>query len=76
MADHTNNRKAGMKEPSSINWLNYLDKFNEIKFDEVEFDKWNTMVNVNTYTLAKGIEEAANKNNKSLTILRSKNDWK
>ncbi len=61
--------KAGMKEPSSINWLNYLDKFNEIKFDEVEFDKWNTMVNVNTYTLAKGIEEAANKNNKSLTIL-------
>ena len=61
--------KAGMKEPKSIKWLSFLNKFNKQNFDEFEYNKWNRNFDLNTYTLSKSIEQAAKNNNKSLIIL-------
>ena len=61
--------RAGMKEPSSIKWLDLINKFNEKSFDEVEYNKWNRNFDLNTYTLSKALEQAAKKDKKSLTIL-------
>ena len=61
--------RAGMKEPESIKWLDFINKFNKQRFDEVEYNKWNRNFDLNTYILSKSIEQAAKKDEKSLTIL-------
>ena len=61
--------KAGMIEPKSIVWLDLVNKLNQNKFDELEYNKWNRDFDLNTYTLLKAIEHAARANQKSLTIL-------
>ena len=61
--------RAGMKEPESIKWLDFINKFNKKRFDEVEYNKWNRNFDLNTYILSKSIEQAAKKDEKSLTIL-------
>ena len=61
--------RAGMREPETIEWLDFINKFNKKKFDEVEYNKWNRNFDLNTYTLSKSIEQAARKGEKSLTIL-------
>jgi hypothetical protein len=61
--------RAGMREPKSIKWLDFINKFNKKSFDEVEYNKWNRNFDLNTYTLSKSIEQAAKKDKKSLTIL-------
>ena len=62
-------QKAGMKEPESIQWLDFINQFNKISFDEVEYNKWNRNFDLSTYILSKAIEQAAKKDKKSLTIL-------
>jgi hypothetical protein len=61
--------RAGMKEPENIKWLDFINKFDKKNFDEVEYNKWNINFDLNTYTLSKSIEQAAKKDQKSLTIL-------
>jgi hypothetical protein len=61
--------RAGMKEPESIKWLDFINKFNKQRFDEVEYNKWNRNFDLNTHILSKSIEQAAKKDEKSLTIL-------
>ena len=61
--------KAGMREPKSIKWLDFINKFNKKSFDEVEYNKWNRNFDLNTYILSKSIEQAAKKGKKPLTIL-------
>ncbi len=61
--------KAGMKAPQSIQWLDFINKYNNESFDDIKFNKWDRDFNLNAYTLSKAIEQAANDNKKSLTIL-------
>ena len=61
--------RAGMKEPENIKWLDFINKFDKKTFDEVKYNKWNINFDLNTYTLSKSIEQAAKKDQKSLTIL-------
>jgi hypothetical protein len=61
--------RAGMREPKTIKWLDFINKFNKKSFDEVEYNKWNKSFDLNTYILSKSIEQAAKKDKKSLTIL-------
>ena len=58
-----------MKEPKSIKWLDFMNKFDKKSFGEVEYNKWSRNFDINTYTLSKSIEQAAKKDQKSLTIL-------
>ncbi len=61
--------KAGMIEPSSINWTNYLRDLKEIDLEEDIYLKWESNYNLSRFLLTKSIEEAAKNNNKTLTVL-------
>ena len=61
--------KAGMIEPNSINWMNYLKDLNEINLLEDKYLKWESNYNLRRFLLTKSIEEAAKNNNKTLTVL-------
>ena len=61
--------KAGMIEPNSINWLDYLRNLKEIDLEEDRYLKWESNYNLRRFLLTKSIEEAANNNNKTLTVL-------
>ena len=61
--------KAGMIEPNSINWMNYLRDLKEIDLEEDNYLKWESNYNLRRFLLTKSIEEAANNNNKTLTVL-------
>ncbi len=61
--------KAGMIEPNSINWLNFLKDLKEIDLEEDIYLKWESNYNLRRFLLTKSIEEAAKNNNKTLTIL-------
>ncbi len=61
--------KAGMIEPNSINWINYLRDLKEINLEEDIYLKWESDYNLRRFLLTKSIEEAANNNNKTLTVL-------
>ena len=61
--------KAGMIEPNSINWMNYLRDLKEINLEEDIYLKWESNYNLRRFLLTKSIEEAAKNNNKTLTIL-------
>ena len=61
--------KAGMIEPDSINWINYLRDLKEIDLEEDVFLKWESNYNLRRFLLTKSIEEAAKNDNKTLTVL-------
>ncbi len=61
--------KAGMIEPNSINWINYLRDLKEIDLEEDIYLKWESNYNLRRFLLTKSIEEAAKNNNKTLTVL-------
>ena len=61
--------KAGMIEPNSINWMNYLRDLKEIDLEEDIYLKWESNYNLRRFLLTKSIEEAAKSNNKTLTVL-------
>ena len=61
--------KAGMIEPNSINWMNYLRDLKEIDLEEDTYLKWESNYNLKRFLLTKSIEEAAKNNNKTLTVL-------
>ena len=61
--------KAGMIEPNSINWMNYLRDLKEIDLEEAKYMKWESNYNFERFLLTKSIKESAKNNNKTLTIL-------
>jgi hypothetical protein len=61
--------KAGMLEPTSINWLNYLKNLKEDDYNEDNYSKWDNSYNRKRFILIKSIEEAAKNDNKALTVL-------
>ena len=61
--------KSGMKEPNSVQWLDYVNSSNEINWDEDNLIKWKNSYSLKNFTLTKSIEQAANNNKKALTVL-------
>ncbi len=61
--------KSGMKEPSSIDWLDYVNSPNETKLDDNSFIRWENSYSLKNFTLRKSIEQAATNDRKSLTVL-------
>ena len=61
--------KAGMIEPNSINWMNYLKDLKEIDLEDGIYLKWESNYNLRRFLLTKSIEEAAKNDNKTLTVL-------
>ena len=61
--------KAGMLEPKYFDWMNIANKYNKKNFEENNYNKWNINYNLNSFFLTKSIEQASNKNKKTLTLL-------
>ena len=61
--------KAGMIEPNSINWIDFLKDLKEIDLEEDKYLKWESNYNLRKFLLTKSIQESAKNNNKILTIL-------
>jgi hypothetical protein len=58
-----------MIEPSSVNWLDYINTIDDISFDNGIDIKWEGANNIKNFILAKSIKQASDKNQKSLTVL-------
>ena len=61
--------RAGMIEPLSVNWLNYINTIDDTSFDNGIDIKWGGTNNIKNFILAKSIKQASEKNQKSLTVL-------
>ncbi len=61
--------KSGMKGPSSIEWLDYVNSTNEKNLDVNSSIKWENNYSLKNFTLTKSIEQAANNDKKALTVL-------
>ena len=61
--------KAGMVEPKSISWMNYLRDIKENDLEEDKYFKWESNYNFKRFLLNKSIIESTKNNNKTLTIL-------
>ena len=61
--------KAGMLEPSSLSWLNYLKNLKEDELKEENYFKWENNYSFKQFVLTKSIQEAAKNDNKTLTVL-------
>ena len=61
--------QSQMKEPMSLRWLENINSFKDKNFEEGQYNKWKNSFSLNKYILAKSIEEAANNDKKSLTVL-------
>ena len=61
--------RAGMIEPLSVNWLNYINTIDDTSFDNGIDFKWGGTNNIKNFILAKSIKQASEKNQKSLTVL-------
>ena len=61
--------KSGMKEPSSIEWLDYVNSTDEKKLDDDSFTRWENSYSLKNFILRKSIEQAANNDRKALTVL-------
>ena len=61
--------KSGMKEPTSIEWLDYVNSSNEVKLDEDSLIRWESTYSLKNFTLTKSIEQAAKNDKKALTVL-------
>ena len=61
--------KAGMLEPNSLNWLDYLKNLKEDELNEENYFKWESNYSLNRFVLTRSIQQAARNNNKTLTVL-------
>ena len=61
--------KSGMKEPSSIDWLDYVNSTDEKKLDDNNFIRWENSYSLKNFILRKSIEQAADNDRKALTVL-------
>ena len=61
--------KSGMKEPSSIEWLDYVNSTDEKKLDDNSFIRWENSYSLKNFILRKSIEQAADNDKKALTVL-------
>ena len=61
--------KSGMKEPSSIDWLDYVNSTDEKKLDDNSFIRWENSYSLKNFILRKSIEQAADNDRKALTVL-------
>ena len=61
--------KSGMKEPSSIEWLDYINSTDEKKLDDNSFIRWENSYSLKNFILRKSIEQAADNDRKALTVL-------
>ncbi len=61
--------QAGMLEPTSTNWLDYLKNLKEDDLKDVSYSKWENSYDLKRFILTKSIEEAAKNDSKALTIL-------
>ena len=61
--------KSGMKEPSSIEWLDYVNSTDEKKLDHNSFIRWENSYSLKNFILRKSIEQAADNDRKALTVL-------
>ena len=61
--------KSGMKEPKSIEWLDYVNISNETKLDEDNLIRWENNYSLKNFILTKSIEQAAKNDKKALTVL-------
>ena len=61
--------KSGMKEPSSIEWLDYVNSTDEKKLDDGSFTRWENSYSLKNFILRKSIEQAADNDRKALTVL-------
>ncbi len=61
--------KSGMKEPSSIEWLDYVNSSDEKKLDDNSFIRWENSYSLKNFILRKSIEQAADNDRKALTVL-------
>ena len=61
--------KSGMKEPSSIEWLDYVNTTDEKKLDDNSFIRWENSYSLKNFILRKSIEQAADNDRKALTVL-------
>ena len=61
--------RAGMIQPSSVNWLDYINTIDDASFDNGVDIKWEGANNIKNFILAKSIKQASDKNQKSLTVL-------
>ena len=60
--------KSGMKRPSSIEWLDYVNSSTEKNLDVDSFIKWENSYTFKNFILTKSIEQAANNDKKALTV--------
>ena len=61
--------KSGMKEPSSIEWLDYVNSTDEKKLEDDSFTRWENSYSLKNFILRKSIEQAADNDRKALTVL-------
>ena len=61
--------KAGMIEPNSIDWINYLKNAKDIDLEKDIYLKWESNYNFKKFILNKSIKNSAKTNNKILTVL-------
>ena len=61
--------KSGMKKPSSIEWLDYVNSTDEKKLDDDSFTRWENSYSLKNFILRKSIEQAADNDRKALTVL-------
>ena len=61
--------KSGMKEPSSIEWLDYVNSTDEKKLDDNSFIRWENSYSLKNFILRKSIKQAADNDRKALTVL-------
>ena len=61
--------KAGMLEPKSLGWLDYLKNLKEDELNEENYFKWESSYSLKRFVLTKSIQQAAKNNKKTLTVL-------
>ena len=61
--------KAGMLEPNSLDWSGYLKNLKEDELKEENYFKWENNYSLKRFVLTKSIQQAANNDNKTLTVL-------
>ncbi len=61
--------KAGMLEPNSLNWLEYLKNLKEDELNEENYFKWESNYSLKRFVLTKSIQQAAKNDDKTLTVL-------
>lgn len=61
--------KAGMMEPMSINWFEYINTINNDNVENEIFSKWDGSQNVKKFILTKSITQASESDQKTLTVL-------